>query len=183
MSAVLLAAGLVFLAGVATLPHSADDAVSEAVQLAKAPSAEQKAALANAQERFTSSQSPFDCVRLATLLATLPPPLRDDARAAELLRQLHGAEPRTADFAALLAAQIAERQRLAREVEKLSRQAQRLARERATGEKEWIAADKERLAAEKDRDEREEALRQQLEALRAIERAILDREERLRKKP
>jgi hypothetical protein len=99
----------------------------------------------------------------------LPLPLRDDARAAELLEPLVNAtEPGSGRFAALLAGQIAERQRLAREVE-------RLARERT-------AADREHVTADKERDKREEALRQQLEALRAIERGILEREEKLRGK-
>src|SRR5207237_1332542 len=98
--------------------------------------------------------------------ATLPPPLRDDARAAELLEPL--AESNSGSlgrFAGLLAAQIGERQRLAREVEKAARERANVERER------------------QERDKREEALRAQLEALRAIERGILDREERLRRKP
>jgi hypothetical protein len=40
----------------------------------------------------------------------------------------------------------------------------------------------ERASADKERDKREEALKQQLEALRSIERGILEREERLRRK-
>ena len=36
--------------------------------------------------------------------------------------------------------------------------------------------------SDKERDLREEAMRQQLEALRSIERGILEREERLRKR-
>jgi hypothetical protein len=79
------------------------------------------------------------------------------------------AGPPAGRFAAFLATQLAERQRVAREVE-------RLTKERATLER-------ERQAADKERDKREEALRQQLEALRAIERGILDREERLRRAP
>jgi hypothetical protein len=108
-------------------------------------------------------------VRLATLLAVLPAPLRDDARATELLEPVaDAASPGLRRFAALLSAQVAERQRLAREND-------RLARERDRTEKEHSRSDKER-------DLREEALRQQLEALRSIERGILEREERLRKR-
>jgi hypothetical protein len=108
-------------------------------------------------------------VRLATLLAVLPAPQRDDARAAELLEPVADvASPGLRRFAALLSAQVAERQRLAREID-------RLARERDRAEKEHSRSDKER-------DLREEALRQQLEALRSIERGILEREERLRKR-
>src|SRR5690606_28185609 len=101
-----------------------------------APVVEQKTALASAQEAFAAAPTPFNRVRLATLLATLPSPLRDDARAAELLRGLEGAGPRTTRFAHLLAAQIAERQRLTKEVEKLSREVERMAKEQAASEKE-----------------------------------------------
>lgn len=183
MKTVLIGACLAFLGACAALPPTIDDAVSEAAQLVRAPAAEQKAALASAQEAFAAAPTPFNRVRLATLLATVPAPMRDDARAAELLRALDGAGPRTTRFANLLAAQIAERQRLAREVEKLSREVERMGKEQAASEKERQAVEKERLAADKERDKREEALRQQLEALRAIERGILEREERLRKKP
>jgi hypothetical protein len=44
-------------------------------------------------------------------------------------------------------------------------------------------AGRERGLSDKERDKREEALKQQLEALRAIERGILEREEKLRRKP
>ena len=43
-------------------------------------------------------------------------------------------------------------------------------------------AESEHERADKERDKREDALRQQLEALRSIERGILEREERLRRK-
>ncbi|HEV3009821.1 MAG TPA: hypothetical protein VGX52_12360, partial [Burkholderiales bacterium] len=115
-----------------------------------------------------------------TLLASLPAPLRDEARAAELLEPI--ANPNgssSARFAAFLGTQLADRQRVAREVD-------RLAKERAGYEKERAAYEKERAGYEKDRqerDKREEALKQQLEALRAIERGILDREDRMRRKP
>src|SRR6185295_6099207 len=157
------------LAGCASLqPGAVDALVGEALGAARSPVAEQKALLAKAQEAFAANNSELNRLRLATLLVVLPAPLRDDARAAELLEPLvNTAEPGSGRFAALLAGQIAERQRLTREVE-------RLARERAAAEREHAATDKER-------DKREEALRQQLEALRAIERGILEREEKLRR--
>jgi len=158
------------LAGCASLqPGAVDAVVGEALGAARAPVTEQKALLAKAQEAFTANTGELNRLRLATLLVVLPVPLRDDARAAELLEPLvNAAEPGSGRFAALLAGQIAERQRLTREVE-------RLARERA-------AADREHAVADKERDKREEALRQQLEALRAIERGILEREEKLRRR-
>ena len=157
-------------AGCATLqPGAVDAVVGEALGAARAPASEQKALLAKAQEAFTANAGELNRLRLATLLVVLPVPLRDDARASELLEPLaNAAEPGAGRFAALLAGQIAERQRLAREIE-------RLARER-------VAADKEHVAADKERDKREEALREQLVALRAIERGILEREEKLRRR-
>ena len=75
----------------------------------------------------------------------------------------------------LVAAQ-AQRQRVAREAERLGKEVDRIAREREK-------ADREHAAADKERDKREEAMRQQIEALRSIERGILEREERLRRRP
>ena len=145
----------------------ADDIAGEAVNVSRAPAAEQKAALARAQEAVAKDASPLNRLRLATLLVTLPPPQRDEARAAELLEGLADASsPGAGRLAALLSTQIAERQRLAREVDRLAKDADRQARER--------------VRSDAERDKREEALRQQLEALRAIERGILEREEKLR---
>jgi len=147
-----------------------DSAIREAAHLARAPAADQKAALAAAQQAFVADPGTLNRLRLATLLASLPSGLRDDARAAELLEPMVDASgSATGRFAAFLATQVAERQRIAREIDRLN--------------KERLASERERQAADKERDKREEALRQQLEALRAIERGILDREERLRRNP
>lgn len=147
-----------------------DAIVSEAVNVARAPAVEQKAALARAQQRFVAESSALNRLHLAMLLATLPAPLRDDTRAIELLEPVADAHsPGVGRYAAFLTLHILERQRLAREVE-------RIGKERASSER-------ERQSADKERDKREEALRQQLEALRSIERGILEREERMRKNP
>jgi hypothetical protein len=162
---------LLALAGCAAVQQAVQEAVqpgsvvdgilAEAVAAARSPAADQAAALGRAQQAF-SSGAPADRLRLATLLATLPAPLRDDARAAELLQPLaDAAAPGVGRFAALLAVQIGERQRLMREMERAAR---------------------ERERSDKERDKREEALRQQLEALRAIERGILEREEKMRRR-
>lgn len=170
-----LAALLAALAGCAALDPAGgemvavDGVVAEAVNAARAPAAEQKAALGRAQQAFMKERSPLDRLRLATLLATLPAPLRDEARATELLEPIADASAAGfGRFAALLAAQLAERQRLARELERLTRESERAARERQQ--------------ADKERDKREEALKQQLEALRSIERGILEREDKLRRR-
>lgn len=155
----------VLAAGCTTLPapfvpNPLDGIVAEAVAAVRAPAADQAAALARA-EKAAASGAPADLLRLATLLAALPAPLRNDARAAELLQSVTDGSS-TGRFAALLSAQIAERQRLARELERVTRDAERGAREH---------------------EKREEALKQQIEALRAIERNIREREEKLRTRP
>jgi hypothetical protein len=174
------------------LVNPVDSIVAEAMVAARAPAAEQAAVLARAEKEVTrpGGGTPADRLRLATLLATLPPPLRDDARAAELLAPLADSNaPGIGRFAALLATQVGERQRVGRELERVSREAERAAREReridkerAQLDKERAHLDKERERMDKERDKREEALKQQLEALRAIERGILEREEKMRRK-
>jgi hypothetical protein len=164
-----LALLLAFAAGCALVPPPRppvtplDLVIGEAVQASRAPLAEQKAALSRAEQTLRTSATAVNRLRLATLLATLPEPLRDDARAAELLESIADAsEPGIGRFAALLSTQVLERRRLGREAERVAR---------------------EHAASDKERDKREEALRQQLDALRAIERGILEREERLRRRP
>ena len=176
---------VLLLAGCASLQpivNPVDAIVGEALAASRLPADEQSAVLSRAQEAGLAS--PVDRLRLATLLATLPAPLRDDARALELLEPLaDSATSGIGRFAALLAAQVTERQRAVRELERVTREADRAARERAAADKERAAADKERTAADKERDKREEALKQQLESLRAIERGILEREEKMRRRP
>jgi len=170
MRALAVTFAIVALAGCALLPgqeHPAavDAVVAEVLAAARAPASEQKAALSRAQQKFMQDKSALNQLRLAILLAALPAPMRDDARAAELLEPLSdAAAPGVGRFSALLSAQIAERQRLVREMDRVAR------------------AERERTKADAERDKREEALREQLEALRSIERGILDREERLRRK-
>jgi len=158
------------LAGCAQLLPSAfpslgevDAVMAAAIQAGRAPAAEQKGVLSRAEQQLAADPSALNKLRLGTLLATLPEPLRDDARAAELLEPIADASaPGIGRFAALLSLQVSERRRAAREAEKLARQ---------------------REANDKERDKREEALKQQLDALRSIERGILEREERLRRRP
>lgn len=176
---------VLLLAGCASLQpivNPVDAIVGDSLAASRLPADEQSAVLSRAQEAGLAS--PVDRLRLATLLATLPAPLRDDARALELLEPLaDSATSGIGRFAALLAAQVTERQRAVRELERVTREADRAARERAAADKERVAADKERAAADKERDKREEALKQQLESLRAIERGILEREEKMRGRP
>jgi hypothetical protein len=166
LAATLLVSGCALLE---PQPDALDRIVAEALSAARAPVPEQKAALASAQAAFGKDTGPVNRLRLATLLAVLPEPLRDDPRALELLEPL--SNPSRAGygrFAALLSAQVSERRRLMRELDRVAREAQGAARER------------ERL--DKDRDKREEELRRQLEAMQSIERGILEREEKLRRR-
>lgn len=170
----LLGIALAGCAAVRPLVNPVDAIVAEALAAARAPASEQAAALARAEKAGTSA--PADRLRLATLLATLPAPLRDDARAAKLLAPI--ADPRAPGvgrFAALLASQVAERQRAAHELE-------RSARERKRADEERKRVDEERKRVDEERDKREEALKQQIEALRAVERGILEREEKQRRR-
>ena len=146
-----------------------DSIVGEAVQAGRAPQPEQRASLARAQQAFIADASPLNRLRLAALLATLPEPLRDDARAAELLGPLANVGvPGAARLAALLNAQIADRQRLARDLERVARERQQ---ERA-----------ERDKREEDLRQQADVLREQVEALKSIEKGIREREERLRRR-
>ncbi len=170
-----VAAAMLLLGGCAALEPGGgalDAILAEAIAAARAPAAEQAAALARASQEAqrAGGATQADRLRLATLLAILPAPLRDDARAAELLKPIADATaPGVGRFAALLAAQISERQRLAQELERAARDRDR--------------SDKERDRREDALRQSEEAMRQQLEALRAVERGIIEREEKLRRKP
>lgn len=164
----LIAAALVAVAACTALePRSgavlaADGIVAEALQARRGAPAEQKAALARAEESMRREPTSASRLRLATLLVVLAEPLRDPARAAELLEPLaETGEPGYSRLAALIGLQAQEQARLARELERTVRERER-----------------DRV----ERDKREEALRQQVEALRGIERGILEREEKLRRR-
>ncbi|MFN2644474.1 MAG: hypothetical protein ABR570_05750 [Burkholderiales bacterium] len=164
----LIAAALVAIAGcVAFEPRTpaviaADGIVGEALQVRRAAAPEQKAALARAEELMRRDATSANRLRLGTLLAVLPDPLRDSQRATEILDPLvEAGEAGFSRMATLIALQAQEQVRLARELD-------RTVRER----------DRDRA----ERDKREEALRQQVEALRGIERGILEREEKLRRR-
>lgn len=153
-----------------------DALVAEVVLASRSPPGEQRAALARAEQAFVAQGTAVNRLRLALLLGALSEPLRDDGRALELLEPLaDAASPGAGRLAALVSAQLAERRRLVRELERHVRE-----RERADRERERL--DKERERLDRERDKREEALRQQIEALRSIERGILEREEKLRRR-
>ena len=171
------AALLLLLAGCAMLRPEADEAllvsdiVAATVGAARATPEEQRRQLSHAQQMYGALQDDASRVRLAALYATLPPPLRDDARAAVLFEPLAARRPETplVQFAALAGAGAADLARAAREL--------RAAERRETEAEERAKA--ARLQAEQ-AEERATTLRQQVEALKSIERSILEREERRR---
>lgn len=174
--AAILCAAL--LAGCALLQPDAGEAlqvrqiVGGTVSAARATPAEQRRQLVHAQEMYAAVPDDANRVRLAALLATLPPPWRDDARAASLLEPLaiRRLETPIAQFAVVLAASVAERQRLAREL--------RAAETRVEAAEARVAAAERREEAAA---ERAGMLQRQVDALKAIERGILEREEKRRK--
>ena len=165
----LLLGGCALLRPEAEQALEADRVIGEAITASRAPAAEQKAALSRAQDAFVRSKAPIDRLRVGALLTLLPAPMRDDARAGELLEPIADASsPGAGRYAALISSEVAERRRLARDLERAARESERQA--------------KDRERSDKERDKREDALRQQLEAFRSIERGILEREDRLRRK-
>jgi hypothetical protein len=162
LGAIFVVSGCALIEPPAPQSSPVDGVIAEAVLASRAPASEQRTALQRAEQTFAGDPTPVNRLRVATFLATFRDPLRDDARAAELLEPIADAnDPGVGRFAALLASQIAERRRVAREAERLAR---------------------ERERNDKEREKREEELKQQLDALRSIERGILEREERLRRR-
>jgi len=162
--AVLLLSGCVALQPGAGESVQVSEIVAAATAASRATPEEQRRQLSHAQQMFTAKQDDSNRVRLATLLSLLPAPMRDDARAVALLEPLAARRPETpmVQFAALLAAGTAERQRITRDLR--------------------AAEKREEAAEERAGTMRQQAdtLRQQLEALKSIERGILEREERRR---
>jgi hypothetical protein len=190
MRAALAAFGLL-LGGCAMLQPDGGEAlqvrevVDRAVTVARGPQADQSSAVVRAQRDFGATPDDANRLKLAVLLATLAPPLRDEGRAAALLEPLATRQPQSplAQLARLLAVQIAERQKLAldlRAAELRTRAAELRLQDAALrvqdAELRAAAAERREQAAV----ERAETLNRQVEALKSIERSILEREGRRR---
>jgi len=162
------------------------DIVGNTVSAARATPQEQHRRLAHAQQMFAAVPDDENRVRLAALLATLPPPWRDDVRAAGLLEPLAARSPDgpVAELAGLLAASVAERHRLARELRAAASRVE-AAERRVEAAERRVEASEQRVEAAQRREEaaaeRAGTLQRQVDALKAIERGILEREERRRK--
>ena len=168
---VLLLAGCAVLQPGAGESLQVSEIVGAAVSAVHAAPEEQRQQLLQAQKMFTAVQDDVNRVRFAALLATLPAPLRDEARATALLEPLAARRPETplVQFAGLLAAGTAERQKLTRDLRATEKREEDLTRDLRATEKREEAA-----------EERANTLRQQVDALKSIERGILEREERRR---
>lgn len=181
LAAIVLGA---LLAGCAILrPDSGEalqvrEVVDTAVGAAGSTQEEQGRRMARAQQAYAAVSSDTNRLKLAVLLSTLAPPLRDEAKAAALLEPVATRQPETplAQLARLLAASIAERQRMNLELRaaELRTRAAELRAQAADLRAE--AAERREAAA----TERADTLNRQVEALKSIERGILDREERRR---
>lgn len=198
MRALVLLAGVLLLAGCALLrPEAGEtgtlyDIVGDAVSAARASPEEQKRLLAQAQQRYVSAPDDVNRVRLAAYFATLPPPWRDEARAALLLEPLAARAPRTPveELAVMLATSLSERQRLVGELRAVEQRAQAAvqradaATQRADAATQRADAATQRADAAEQRAQaaadRASTLQQQVETLKSIERGILEREERRR---
>ena len=143
--------------------------LNQAAATARAPAAAQQRTLRLAREMYRRDETVENRLRLATLLATLPAPLRDDGAAYALLKPFTAERDESpyASFGDLLAVQVAERLRLTRESERAAREQERAVREQES--------------AAREAEQREKTLREQLDALKSIERGIVEREERIRK--
>jgi len=194
---------MLIAAGCAALKPGAEEslAVSEIVEMAvdtaRAPSEVQRERLAAALDSLTSRPDDVGRLRAAVLLATLPPPLRDDARASVMVQPVAERRPETAlvHFAGLLQSRLAEHQRaeqtLRGQIEALRGQIESLraeieappAQQRGLAEREEALRRRNLAlrAGERGMVEREETLRRQVEALRESERSMAEREETLRR--
>ncbi len=152
--------------------------VAETVEAARASGEEQGRRLARARAMYDAVPNEANGVRYAALLATLPPPLRDDERAAAVLgpiaAQRSGSPLR--QLAAMLAAGVSERRRLERTLHASETRAASEARRADAALARAEAAERREQAA----NERANTLQGQVDALKAIERSILKREERRR---
>lgn len=185
--------------GCAALKPGAEEAgvVSEIVAMAvdtlRSTADVQRERLSSTLDTLTSRPDDAARLRAGVLLATLPPPLRDDARAAALLQPIAARQPETAvvQFAGLFQARLAERERTEQLQERL-RSAEKQA-ETLRGEVETLRANERALAEREDAlrrrgqvlqrgvAEREDTVRRQIEALRESERTMAEREETVRR--
>ncbi|HEX5092826.1 MAG TPA: hypothetical protein VFV84_09095 [Burkholderiales bacterium] len=171
-------AGCALLQPEAAPARQVREIVGEAVAAARAAPEDQRQRLGSARQAYEAAPDDASGVRYAALLATLPAPLRDESRAAEVLAPIAVRQPATpvTELAALLSAGVAERQRLAREARGAEQRAQAASQRAEAAAARAEAAERREESA----NERASKLQGQVEALKSIERSILQREERRR---
>ena len=197
----LAIAVLILLAsGCATVRPDANDAtvvneiVAMAVETLRSRPEAQRQRLDGALGALASQPDDANRLRVGVLLSTLPPPLRDDARASSLLQVLALRTPETplSQFAGVFQVRLLEgneevvalRERLSaaeRQATLLRAEVDSLrASERMLAEREE-ALRRRGVVLQRGVAEREELVRRQVEALRDSERAMAEREETIRK--
>jgi len=159
--------------------------VDQTVAATRATPEHQRALVAEAKRSYDAAPDEKNGVRYAALLATLPAPLRDEARAAAILGPIAAQQPGTGlrQFAALLSTSLAERRRLAQEARVAEQRAQAASQRAEAASQRAEAATTRAEAAERREEsanERASKLQGQVDALKSIERSILQREERRR---
>ena len=195
-----IALSVLLAAGCASLKPDAQDAaavseiVAMAVETLRATPEVQRERLSVSLGALTSQPDDAARLRAGVLLATLPPPLRDDPRASSLLKPLAARAPETAysHFAWLFQARTLEREQESEELRGRLRAAEKesaalraevdalRAHERVLAEREE-ALRRRGQVLQRGVAEREETLRRQVEAMRDSERTMAEREETIRK--
>jgi len=152
--------------------------VGDAATAVRATPEEQRRRLTHALRMYDAVPNVPNGVRYGALLASLPPPLGDDAKAAAVLAPIAAMQPESplTQLAGMLAAGLAERQRLEREQRAAARRAEDEARRADAAVARAESAERREVMA----NERAATLQGQVEALKSIERSILQREERRR---
>jgi hypothetical protein len=165
-----------------------------AVETLRSPPDVQRERLSAALGALASQPDDVARLRAGVLLATLPDPLRDGARATALLQPIAARAPETAvsQFAWLFQARMLEREQEIEELRGRLRAAEKQAgllhdeidalraRERVLVEREE-ALKRRGQVLQRGVTEREELVRRQVEALRDSERTMAEREETIRK--
>lgn len=191
---VLLAAGCASLRPDAQDAAAVSEIVAMAVETLRAAPEVQRERLSVALGGLTSQPDDAARLRAGVLLATLPPPLRDGARASSLLKPLAARAPETpfSHFAWLLQTRMLEREQEGEELQERIRAAEKQvaalrAEVDALRSNERVLAEREEALRRRGQvlqrgvAEREETVRRQVEAMRDSERTMAEREETIRK--
>ena len=191
---------VVFATGCVSIKPGAEEAaavseiVATTVETLRSTPEVQSQRLSAALGAVASQADDVARLRAGVLLATLPPPLHDGARASVLLEPVAARRPETplSQFAGLFQVRMLERERETDELRDRLRKTEKQAdllrgevdalrvNERAFAEREE-ALRRRGQVLQRGVAEREETVRRQVEALRDSERSMAEREETIRK--